>query len=147
MSARDLFQIEYRLLSLQEVYGQNVSPDYYSDIPPEYWVGANVNFYLNDNCFFAEEGFSIFKFVLDASYWFKHGFPNSEFVWNEDYFDGWEGVIAIAPMDSQVLFRIDCEEKIEVSIAIDSFEKGFAKFVNEFQATAESFWEMSFNLT
>ena len=147
MSAIDLFRIEYRLLSIQEVYGQQVPLDYHPNIPPEYFVDAEIDFYLNENKFFSDNGFSISKFVLDASNWFKHRFPNSEFIWNKDYFDGWKGIIAIAPQDSQVLFKVtsEDEEGIEVSIAIDSFQAGFAKFLNWFKKTAESFHKMSFD--
>ena len=61
------FRIEYRLLSIQEVYTQQVSPDYYPDLPPEYFVDAEIDFYLDGNKFFSDDSFSILKFVLDAS--------------------------------------------------------------------------------
>lgn len=147
MGARDLFRIEYRLLSIQEIYGKHLSPDYHPNIPPEYFVDAKIDFYLNGNKFFSDDGFSILKFVLDASDWFKHRFPNSEFIWNENRFDGWDAIIAIAPTDSQVLFRVtsENEENIEVLIAIDSFQAGFAEFLNGFKERAESFYGMSFD--
>ena len=95
MSTRDLFSIEYKLLSIQDIYGKQVAPNYRPDLPPEYFIDANISFYLNDSRFFADESFSIFKFVVDASDWFKHSFPNAEFIWNEDCFDGWSRIIAI----------------------------------------------------
>ena len=139
------FRIEYRLLSIQEVYTQQVSPDYYPNLPPEYFVDAEIDFYLDGNKFFSDDSFSILKFVLDASDWFKHR-PNSEFIWNEDGFDGWQAIIAIAPQDSRVLFKVIAEdEDIEVLMAIDSFEAGFAEFLNGFKETAESFYKVNFD--
>lgn len=147
MSSSDLFRIEYELLSIRDVYGKQVASDYHPSIPLEYFVDANISFYLNGNKFFSDESFSIFKFVLDASDWFEHGFPNSEFVWNKDYFDSWLAIIAIIPTDNRVLFRVisEDEEDIEVSMAIDSFQTGFTRFLNGFKERAESFCGMSFD--
>ena len=69
-----------------------MSLDYPLNIPPEYFVDAEIDFHLNGNKFFSDESFSIFKFVLDASDWFRYRFPDSEFIWNKDYFNGWEGI-------------------------------------------------------
>ena len=145
MSAKNLFRIEYQLLSLKDTYGEWVSSDYHLGIPPEYWVDGNIDFYFDENKFFSEQSFSIFKFVLDASHWFMTGFPNSEFIWNEDEFDGWSGKISISSTDSQVLFQVDFEQE-KTLIPIDSFETGFAKFINEFEESVESFYGMGFNM-
>ena len=147
MSVKNSFRIEYQLLSLKDTYAEWVSSDYYLGIPPEYWVDGNVDFYSNGNKFFSEQSFSIFKFILDASHWFKTGFPDSEFIWNEEEFDGGSGNISISSTGSQVLFKVDFGEKeIRTLIPINSFSKGFTKFINEFKESAESFYGVSFNM-
>ena len=40
VSLNNLFEIKYRLLTIQETYGKNVSPNYYLGMPPEYFVDA-----------------------------------------------------------------------------------------------------------
>ena len=152
MSLKNLFEIKYRLLTIQETYGRNVSPNYYLGMPPEYFIDAEIDFYLDGKKFFSDNSFCIYKFVLDTSYWFRELFPSSEFIWNEDRFDGWLGTIAIKPHGDLTHFKVcfnneeDKKDTIEVYIPTKTFGSGFTKFIDGFKAEAESFWGMSFNL-
>ncbi|MEM7557263.1 MAG: hypothetical protein AAF378_24885 [Cyanobacteria bacterium P01_A01_bin.84] len=152
MSLKNRFEIKYRLLTLQETCSQDVSLDYYLGMPPEYFVDAEIDFYLNGKKFFSDNSFCKYKFVLDTSFWFKELFPNYPFIWNEERFDGWLGTITIQPQASKTLFKVnfdyeeDKKDEVEVYIPTKIFSYGFAKFINSFKEEAESFWGMSFNL-
>ena len=152
MGLKNLFEIKYRLLTLQEIYSQDVSQENYLGIPPEYFINAEIVFYLDGNEFFSDDSFCIYKFVLDASYWFRELFPNYEFIWNEDRFDGWLGTITILPQQNQTLFKVnfdnreDQQDDVEIYIPTESFCYGFTKFIDGFKEEAELFWGMKFNL-
>ncbi|MEM7592697.1 MAG: hypothetical protein AAF383_14450 [Cyanobacteria bacterium P01_A01_bin.83] len=149
---KDRFKIEYRLLSLQETYGQDVLSDYHLGMPPEYFVDAEIDFYYDEKKFFSDDSFCIYKFVKDASFWFNELFPNCPFIWNEKRFDGCLGSITIQPQSTKTLFKIsfddaeDKKEEVEVHIPTKIFSCGFSEFVNGFKKEVESFWGMSFDL-
>lgn len=152
MSCQNSFHVEYKLLNIQEIYGKHVSLNYRPNIPPQYFVDADIDFYFDGNKFFSQKSFSIFKFASDARSWFNKFFPETEFVWNEDGFDGWDGKIIIAPRYRQVLFKVifedetDLRREIDVYIPADDFSTGFAEFLAGFKQRAESFWRISFDL-
>ena len=152
MSWQNSFYIEYKLLNIQEIYGKHVSLNYRPNIPPQYFVDADIDFYFDGNNFFSQKSFSIFKFALDARSWFDKSFPKTEFVWNEDGFDGPNGKIIIAPRYQRILFKVILEDEkylsreIDVYIPADDFRTGFAEFLTGFKQRVESFWRMSFDL-
>ena len=152
MSCQNSFHVEYKLLNIQEIYGKHVSLNYRPNIPPQYFVDADINFCFRGNKFFSEKSFSIFKFALDTRSWFDKSFPKTKFVWNEDVFDGSNGKIIIAPKYQRVLFKVIFEDErylrreIDVYIPADEFRAGFAEFLAGFKQRVESFWRISFDL-
>ena len=70
MNENNRFRIEYKLLTLQEIYGQKVADNYLNyliGIPPQYWVDADLNFYWDGDKIFSEPNFPIYKFVIRCS--------------------------------------------------------------------------------
>ena len=128
MSLKNRFEIKYRLLTLQEIYSQDVSLDYYLGMPPEYFVDAEIDFYLDEKKFFSDNSFCIYKFVLDTFSWFKEQFPNCKFIWNEERFDGWLGTITIQLQASQTLFKVNFDDEEELFEFIDNLKLVYEDF-------------------